>query len=621
MPQTTASHQRNVHVLFVHGVGTHSRLSSLLQAYQALRADTRSGEAPLGIEDPIPDWKLAEFAESANSSASPRLKLTSVAEPDTTVYLYEVNYSALAGVVRQNQPLDLTALFVGFDLAVNVARKRLESEPPVRPAADGRLDIDHLALARTVQKIAGVFVAATVPILGIPSLVFRRFTQSMVGLYTRFFEDIATFAMDMNGEALIAAHFERTVRSIVGSDPFCLGAAGRSRDELVIAAHSLGTVVAHGYLVRQRHVNDRRHVPTQVLTYGSPIGLVCWLWLLLDFHAMDARRPAASRYFTWAAAPPSAPPPPPLLWINVVNLLDPIATAFPVEHLALTQSPGENRQTLVGGRVHHRYIDTHDAAGTAHTTYFNDREGFVEILSRLAELRGGRAQDVRDPAAHPPDTAARTQAEHWRQTQLRLARLRRGFWIGGLALVAAYLGGLAWLCRSWIPLLLLPAYGYPPLTIGLLAFFQRLTFSRPTKRTEVQAIEALPWQDVHCRPHCMRQSWRCTMSEEAEAAFVRAPARDPWMTALMGVVSFLPTLAAMLLPLAAVALASGAAEVGQAWQRATDYAGTTATLGLALFSFYLIGFAVSELTLHWGTATRLATADARSEAERGAPAP
>ena len=197
-----ARNPRNVHVLFVHGVGTHSRLSSLLQAYQALRANIRSPEAPTGYEDWNPEWKLRQFDDGAGTPTTPHLKLAlDATTPGATeaIYLYEVNYSALAGVVRANQPIDLTGLFVGFDLAVNVARKRLQ-EKSVHPRSADCYDIDDSKLALTVQKLSGVFVAATVPILGLPSLVFSRFTHNMVAVFTRFFEDIATFSLDINVE-------------------------------------------------------------------------------------------------------------------------------------------------------------------------------------------------------------------------------------------------------------------------------------------------------------------------------------------------------------------------------------------------------------------------------------
>ena len=56
-----------------------------------------------------------------------------------------------------------------------------------------------------------VFVAATVPVLGLPSLLLRNYTQTIIAVSSRFFEDVATFALDKNGEQLISAHIDRTV--------------------------------------------------------------------------------------------------------------------------------------------------------------------------------------------------------------------------------------------------------------------------------------------------------------------------------------------------------------------------------------------------------------------------
>src|SRR5439155_21006429 len=124
--RVSAPNPRNIHVLFVHGVGAHSRLSSFLQPWQSLRANTRNPETAVEGEDLNPEWPLQVFDDSA---ATPFLKMH---KPGATsgqteaIYFYEVNYSELAAVIRANHPLDLTALFVGFDLAVNVARSRLK---------------------------------------------------------------------------------------------------------------------------------------------------------------------------------------------------------------------------------------------------------------------------------------------------------------------------------------------------------------------------------------------------------------------------------------------------------------------------------------------------------------
>ncbi|MGH8673453.1 MAG: hypothetical protein ACREVG_03995, partial [Burkholderiales bacterium] len=357
---------RSIHVLFVHGVGAHSRLSSLLQPWQSVRANIRNPETPIEDEDLNPDWRLQVFDDTA---ATPYLKMHRPAAGSgetKTIYFYEVNYSQLAGVVRANHPLDLTGLFVGFDLAVNVARSRLNQYAPKAPPKDGYAP-DHAALASAVQRLGGVLVAATVPILGLPSLIFRKYTQTVVATFTRFFEDIATFALDRNGEQLISAHVDQTVKAIVGSDRYSrYDRNGNAPDKLVIAAHSLGTVVTHSYLVRHGAKGDG--YPSAVLTFGSPIGLVCWLWLFLDFKGMDFSKPwgadagdeANARYFTWKAIVRAgdAPALPALEWINVVNQLDPIATAFPLDYVNLAQTPEENRKLLEDGRIDHRFIDT-----------------------------------------------------------------------------------------------------------------------------------------------------------------------------------------------------------------------------------------------------------------------
>ena len=54
---------QSVHLLMVHGVGRHDPLSSLLQVFQAFRANLRSPEAPVGFEDRILDWQLEDVEE------------------------------------------------------------------------------------------------------------------------------------------------------------------------------------------------------------------------------------------------------------------------------------------------------------------------------------------------------------------------------------------------------------------------------------------------------------------------------------------------------------------------------------------------------------------------------
>jgi hypothetical protein len=589
---------RNFHVLFVHGVGTHSRLSSLLQPYQALRADTRSPEVAIDYEDLNPEWRLQVFDDSADT---PYLKLYVPGAPPgaaKAVYLYEVNYSALAGVVRANHPLDLTGLFVGFDLAVNAARSRLAKNPAAAPTPGGS-GVDHAALAVSVQRLAGVLVAATVPILGIPSLLFRRYSEGLVATFTRFFEDIATFALDRSGEQLISAHFDRTLRSILQSGRFEKADGEYAQDMLVIAAHSLGAVVTHSHIVRA--LAEGKALPSRVLTFGSPIALVCWLWLLLDFTGMDFARPHQddAHFFSWSTLvrdPSSAPAP--MLWINVVNHLDPIATAFPLDYVDLAHPPAENASLLAGGRVHHRFIRTGSSPASAHTAYFDDRAGFLEILSRLAGLRAGAPEAVLDAAS-----GARQPARHWHEGIAGLRRLRWQWWLAGMAAIGAYIGAIAWASgNSWLMWLVL-AFAWPPVTIETLAFWQRFLCGKPTKRNSAAAIEALPWGDPWSFPHRLRHFFRGKLSGEEEAALVLGPRPGPLRKSWMWFVSFMPSLLAMLLPLAVLGWAQGYQSTGQVvaghWKWILP--------AILVFTTYLIAFAISEFLAQWRAALVKAT--------------
>src|SRR5262245_2465157 len=172
-----------MHLLMVHGVGRHDPLSSLLQVYQTFRSNLRSAEAPILFEDRIPDWRLDDVNEDGEP---PYVKLTprfpAEGEEIDEVYVYEVNYSSLAGVIRKNHPLDLTRLFVGFDLAVAISRRSLKA------AGASTRAVEAAGLARILQRVSTVFAAATVPILGLPSLLLRNYTETVVATFTRFFE-------------------------------------------------------------------------------------------------------------------------------------------------------------------------------------------------------------------------------------------------------------------------------------------------------------------------------------------------------------------------------------------------------------------------------------------------
>jgi len=601
---------RSVHVLFVHGVGRHSRLSSLMQAYQSIRSNVRSPEAPSQIEDPIPNWSLEDFRDGASP---PHLKLKNKFPGrglPGEVYFYEINYSQLAGVVRTNHPIDITRLFVSLDLAVAWARVELvafvqEFERCLAckiPTPEEKAELAelkrNLALAKILQKITGTFVAATMPVLGVPSLLLRNYTQTFVSTFIRFFEDIATFSMDKNGEQLISAHMDQTVKDILASDGFASGSDPHVHGEnrFVVVAHSLGTVVSHNYLVRKWKAGDRR-VPCDFVTLGSPIGLVSWLWRFLDFPGMRFTTGDTDRdpYFCWSAAKSEAVHArAPLRWINVVNHLDPIATAFPVGCVDLEAAPGV---PVPGIDMVHRYIKTgglQDAA-TAHTDYLSDNEedkGVIELLARTAVLRLGDPCELRKE---------RAVSGHWEEMDSDLLRLRIVLMLAGLAAIAAFVGILAFKLKTPGVLALLLLYAWPALTVGGLAFWQRLVYGGPTKRTSEERIDELDGKYLAAVPYIIRRFFERQdmtptqrLKRVRDKAMAPGPGRLMWLCTLL--VSFVPTLLFMLAPLELALLLAGKPLNPLPLIKDNPYA--AAGFGL-LFIAYVVCFTVSEFIAHW----------------------
>lgn len=558
----------------VHGVGGHDHLSHLLRTYQAFRANVRSVDAPVEGEDQIPGWRLTQFVEGATP---PVLRLEPRLPPPDggvgAVCMYEVNYSGFAAVVRRNHPLDLTGLFLGLDLAVCAARQRR------RRGRDTIFGADTAALGASLQRAAGVFAAGTVPIIGLPALLFRNYIGTFVALFTRFFEDIATFVLDKNGEQLIAAHLDRTIATI---------AQGMNHgDRLVVAAHSLGSVVVHNYIVRQWTRGIAR-VPDTVITFGSPIGLLVWVWLFLDFEDMDFTRPlSADRYFCWNPVSNGTAARQVVSWINVVNSVDPLATAFPVDAVDLSTPASTIAAALDGGRIVHRYFgpDAVRRVGAAHGEYLNDKRGFLRILLRASGLASGRPEDIR---------SARSAAAHWAATRAVLLRLQWLLFAGAVAAIAGYFAlvdeGVDDARKWWLAGL----YLWPPLTIGILAFFQRLLRGGPTKRI----TSALIWDmrlDIVSFPYWLREAARrAGVSGDVDPM---AP-KPPYLARLLAnVVSFLPTLAAMAAPLAWMAWLTGdRPDWPSSWGDLFSLRGLGA---LATFMAYVIACAAFEIVRRW----------------------
>lgn len=540
---------KSIHLLVVHGVGRHDRLSSLLHVFQSFRANLQSQEAPIGAEDRLLDWTLEEIAEDG---APPHLKLVPLhpeaVEDISAVYLYEVNYSSLAGVVRHNHRLDLTRLFVGFDMAVCIARLRLQAGVTT-PLCSGRPG----ALAGILQSLSGVFAAATVPLLGLPSLLLRNYTETLVTTFTRFFEDVATFAIDSNGERLIAAHIDKTIDNIVSCGRFA-HTGPQQRSELVIAAHSLGSVVVHNHLVR--HWSSRPEVvPSLLLTFGSPIGLLSWLWLFLDFPGLqfNPKIDRGKTFFCWKAIANTTPAVT-TRWINVVNRLDPIATAFSNGMADLSRPVDSIEASLRDGGILHRYCgdDRVTSTGAAHSHYWQDRSGFLKILlgaSALAPLAPERVQ-------------CSSEDEHWFTTGATLWRVRMMLRQGLLLTAVIYCGIVAWHYSEVRVLLAVALLSAPRLTMSYLAFFQRFWFGGPSKRVPLprkpeteEAPEPVAgdatepdkepfiWSDIYSFPYRLRRTvWPFDIDPEAR--------RPSWLrrTALK-IAAFVPAALLMLAPL------------------------------------------------------------------------
>ncbi|MGE3277761.1 MAG: hypothetical protein AB7O67_21810 [Vicinamibacterales bacterium] len=579
-----------VHLLMVHGVGDQHRLANLLRLYQSFRSNLTSPETPVEGEDLIPGWQLAAFKEG---TTPPSLKLEPRVPPMPgavgAVYLHEVNYAGFAGIIRENHRIDLTGLFLGLDQAVCAARQR---GPAAGSASFG---LDDAELARCLQGASTVLLAATVPVIGLPSILFRDYIGTFVATFTRFFEDVATFALDRNGEQLISAHLDRTVEAIAARmDP----GAG---DRLVIAAHSLGSVVAHNYVVRH-WAAARKPLPDVLVTFGSPIGLLTWIWLFLDFEGMDVRRRiAADPYFCWNPVNRAAGATRRRLsWINVVHAVDPIATAFPLRALDLGAAEADLVAALDGGAVAHRFFGRAGptAVASAHTSYLDDDAGCLRVLLRATGLAPG------DPA---DEQGSRAPAAHWTASASALGWLHRSCHLAALVCIAVY----GWMVEDafeapaafWFVL----PFVWPRWPIEVLAFWQRLLRGGPTKRIRTADIRALSWKSLVAVPYRLREVllwWR----RKARPVDPAAPGPGFVRRWIPTVVSFVPVPVLMALPVAGAAWLTGRWPApSTVWDELTGARGLGGTVAFTLF---IVFCAVHQLVGVWRDVVRLPKAPA-----------
>lgn len=571
----TAGSVPSVHVLVIHGVGRQDPLSNLLRTYQTIRANLTSVEVPIEFEDLIPGWRLKRFDEGATPATlilEPRFPQPGVID---SVHLYEVNYADLASVVRSNQPIDLTRLFIGLDLAVCAARQR--------PRTDARTVFggDTKVLAKYLQRLTGVLIASTVPIIGLPSIIFRQYLGTFVATFTRFFEDIATFALDKNGEQLISAHLDRTIAAIEKRM--------KTDDRLELVAHSLGSVVAHNYVVRSWGETAGR-TPDTFVTYGSPIGLLAWMWLFLDFEDMDFRRPISKgdNYFCWNPVGKADEKRTPLTWINVVNCVDPIATAFPDGAADLGAPPEKIREALTGGRIEQRYFgeDKISQVGAAHNEYRNNRKGFLGILTRAMGLRDG----------DPKEVQGRTAEEHWSKSRDVLSKLQKRLFGGGVLAILGYCALVASRFGDWRVMAFAAPLLWPAFAVGVLSMFQRLMLGGPNKRIPREQIRRLKWRDWAAWAYWLRERILTIVGLSRDVDPLK---RSPgyFVRLLVKGLSFIPVLFLMAIPVAGgIGLTNHRPTLRMLWDQVFAWHGF---LALIVFMVYVVCFAGLELVRTW----------------------
>lgn len=575
----------SVHLLTVHGVGRHDHLSNLLRTYQTFRANLTSVEAPLMGEDQIPGWRLTQFEEAASPPVlklEPRVAPPPGPESIGAVYMYEVNYSGFAGVIRENHPIDLTSLFVGLDLAVCAARQR------PRVNASSVFGGDTRRLAACLQRLSSVLTAATVPTIGLPSVVFRDYIGTFVATFTRFFEDIATFALDKNGEQLISTHLDRTIAAIAD--------AMKPGDRFVVAAHSLGSVVVHNFVVRQWTAAGVR-VPDSVVTFGSPIGLLAWIWLFLDFEDMDFARQigGGEHYFCWNPVSTGREVRKPLSWVNVVNCVDPIATAFPEAALDLSATSAEIAGGLKGGAIAHRYFGPAKvtSVGQSHTEYLNDKSGFLRILLRAAGLATGAPEECE---------GIRSGAENRAATLSVLRAVQWGLFASALGTIALYCWAIGRQFGDPRTLWVVPLFAWPALTVATLAVFQRLMLGGPTKRIPPTQIREMSWWDGASWPYRLRELALRTFGLSRDVDPM-APSPGHIARFTLRVLSFIPTLVAMAVPFAVAAWLTNQWPTGaEVWASIWTF---KAILAIAVFMIYVISCAGHELIRAWRQVLRI----------------
>lgn len=490
-------------VLFVHGVGEQSQLSALLRPILSLKTDLSAGLSQTGgakrTSDLLPDWEISG-CELHLSPPYVELRRNPPSDkgPDV-IRFYEFNYSNLTSVIREVSSVGLERLLADFHEDIAAATGQLTDDRNEIPA----IKSSDIEIAKEALRIGDVILAASAPMLGLFPLFTGYFgIGHVVKAYRRFFADVATCALDYPSGSLLFEHFDSAVESIRKKEKF------GEDDQFIIVAHSLGSVIAHNYLVRN-WINRPPSNPkplTKLLTFGSPIGILCWLWLLTDYRGLD---PARWRYsgmhsqpnfrtqwrefatFLWERKPiQNTDCLHKVTWVNVVNKLDPIATTFP-DQFAFFGAEESALKTALPEGIQHTAIQKDWWHGFPHNTYFNDRssdapptgmeaETFSNVLMEVTGLRPPRSNKYRP-----------IHDGFWQDAINSILWFRATSWVIGASLLASSL--LIFYREPESPFLLGPrllylvpavAYCWPRNPVRLLALWHKVLWTTWTTRNE-----------------------------------------------------------------------------------------------------------------------------------------
>jgi hypothetical protein len=168
----------------------------------------------------------------------------------------------------------------------------------------------------------------------------------------------------------------------------------------------------------------------------------------------------------------------------------------------------------------------------------------------------------------------------------------------GLAAISAYGGIVGFWLDDLRAVLFVAPFVWPALTVGILAQFQRLVLGGPNKRIPPALIRELRWRDLASLAYRLREAALRATGRSRDPDPL-APSAGYLPRLLVNVVSFVPALALMAIPVAGVSWLKGAWPApGDLWTAAFGLGGLAA---LVAFTVYVVCCAAFELVRTWRT--------------------